>query len=127
MSPPFFFLLHLKHPNIPKEQEHNSNKGEPDPPADTRAAGHAQHPVHRRSQADARAFERVVHLLGQGGRVADLVSYGDGYLGDGWLVCWVKDKWLGVKYKWKVEGEKMEEMQLLTSLSILTLALIPSI
>ena len=67
-------------PDVPEQQEDGRDEGEPDTPADAGPTGHAQHPVHRRPESDARALERVVHLLGQGGRVADLVADGERYL-----------------------------------------------
>ena len=67
-------------PHIPKQEHHHPQKAKPDPPADTGALGHEEHAVHGGAEAEAGALERVVHLLGQGGGVADLVADGEGYL-----------------------------------------------
>ena len=67
-------------PNIRKNHPHRHEKPQPNPPPDPRLLRHPQHAVHRPPQPDARAVERVVHGVREGGRGADFVADGDGDL-----------------------------------------------
>lgn len=61
-------------PDVGEEQDDGGEEAEPDLPPDAGPLGHEEHAVHGAAEAQARLVERVVHLLGQGARVADLVA-----------------------------------------------------
>lgn len=65
-----------KQPDIPEQEDNSSEEGHPDLPADAGALRHAEHAVHGTAQAHTSAIERVVHLLGERGRITDFVADG---------------------------------------------------
>lgn len=66
----------LEQPHIPEQEDDGSEEGQPDLPADASALSHAEHAIHCAAQTRTGAIERVVHLLGECGRIADFVSDG---------------------------------------------------
>lgn len=77
-SPPRLDVL--KQPNISENQPHRHEKPNPDFPPHARLLSHPQHAVHSPSQPHACVVKRVVHVVSEGGRGADLVADGDGDL-----------------------------------------------
>lgn len=94
-NPPRQSSLHSamgsEQPHVHEQECHGREEAEPDLPAHAGAFGHEQHAVHGAPQADAGRVEGIVHLLREGGRVADLVPDGVGHLG-------------GVSIAWKARG-----------------------
>jgi hypothetical protein len=70
--PSFAFSLAQPHP--PKQQYNNREEPDPNLPPNPRLLRHAQHAIHSAFYLVSRVFELVVHLLGEGGRVADFVA-----------------------------------------------------
>jgi hypothetical protein len=71
---PFCPSTSLPQPNPPKQQYDGSKEAQPSLPPNTRLLSHPQHAVHRALETDPRIFKLIVHLLCQGGRVADFVA-----------------------------------------------------
>lgn len=68
--------LRLEQPDVEEDEDDGGEEGEPDLPAHARPLGHEEHPVHGAADARPRRVERVVHLLHEGRRVADLSAHG---------------------------------------------------
>lgn len=64
----------LTQPHPPKQQHQRREKRNPRFPSDPGLLCHPQHPVHRAADLVPGVLELVVHLFGQGGRVADLIA-----------------------------------------------------
>jgi hypothetical protein len=71
---PRLMLQRLAQPDPPKQQYDRREETNPHFPPHTRTLCHPQHPVHRASQLQSRVLKLIVHLLGEGGRVADFVT-----------------------------------------------------
>jgi hypothetical protein len=67
--------LHVSAQPHPPKQQYNSGK-EPHPnlPTNPRLLRHTQHAIHCALYLVSRVFELVIHLLGEGGRVANFVA-----------------------------------------------------
>lgn len=64
----------LPQPYPPKEQYDHRKEPHPDLPTNARLLGHAQHASHSPLDLIPRVLKLIVHLLCQGGRIADLVA-----------------------------------------------------
>ena len=73
----------LEEPDVGEQEDDGDEEAEPHPPAHAGALGHEQHAVHGAAQPETGLVERVIHLLGEGGRVADFVSDGHRHLAAG--------------------------------------------
>ena len=63
-----------RQPNIPKQKNQAEKEPNPNLPTNASFLRHAQHPVHRASQAISRALELVVHFLSQSSGVSDFAA-----------------------------------------------------
>lgn len=118
---------YLEQPDVPEQDDDGGEKGQPDLPADASALSHAKHAIHCAAQTHAGAVERVVHLLGESGRIADFVSDGRGDLNKAPSAFHAPLLYKGPEYaRDGADGRGATSRRRLTSFSILTLALMPS-
>jgi hypothetical protein len=64
----------LTQPHPPKQQYDRSKEPNPNFPPHTRLLRHSQHTIHSALDLVSRVFKLIVHLLGEGGGIADFVS-----------------------------------------------------
>jgi len=61
-------------PHPPEQQDNRGKEPDPNLPPDPRLLRHPQHAIHSAFYLVSRVLKLVVHLLGEGGGVADFVA-----------------------------------------------------
>lgn len=69
-----------KQPHPSKQAPHRNEEAEPHFPPNSCLLSHSEHSPHGTLQSHSRIVETVVHLVCEGGRIADLIPDGNGEL-----------------------------------------------